>query len=392
MSSTFMRIMLFVTGLALSSIAAFYSVTGLAYIFVSVFWPIVIMGGTLEVAKLVGASWVFRYWRTSPKPLVTYVSVGVFVLIILTGIGIFGYLSRAYLTQQAPLEQLLAERSAAERDVELANAVYTRRVAAITNLTSSDLADQVIEGLVENDRLTSINGAVNVLREQQVLEQELQTQLNISGEALKVAERELLAVNQRTQEQSVDVGPLMFVAQAWYGSTEIDILDHVVTVFILIIISVFDPMAIALLLASQSVPGKRITPTSVPTTPSSEPDITPDITLDNTLDIAPDTRPDNIMAYEDLFPDQNQFEYLVPQVKKTVKKPVKKTVKKTAKKSNIITSDKPLNILKAQAWVDTALDTETLAEPSLENTTLDAIRPKPLRLSRRGRRRDRSAE
>ena len=390
MSSIFMRTMLFVTGLALSSIAAFYSVTGLAYIFVSVFWPIVIMGGTLEVAKLVGASWVFRYWRTSPKPLVAYVSVGVFVLIVLTGIGIFGYLSRAYLTQQAPLEQLLAERSAAERDVELANAVYTRRVAAITNLTSSDLADQVIEGLVENDRLTSINGAVNVLREQQVLEQELQTQLNISGEALKVAERELLAVNQRTQEQSVDVGPLMFVAQAWYGSTEIDILDHVVTVFILIIISVFDPMAIALLLASQSVPSKRITPVNVPITPSNEPNIIPDIIPDITLDIAPD----NIVAYEGLFRG-TQFEE-APQVKKTVKKAVKKTakkaVKKTAKKSNIITPDKPLNILKAQAWVDTALDTETLAEPSLENTTLDAIRPKPLRLSRRGRRRDRSAE
>jgi hypothetical protein len=350
MSSTFMRIMLFVTGIGLSSIAAFYSVTGLAYIFVSVFWPIVIMGGTLEVAKLVGASWVFRYWRTSPKPLVAYVSVGVFVLIVITGIGIFGYLSRAYLTQQAPMAQLLAERSAAERNVELANVVYTRRATAITTLTSSDLADQVIEGLVVNDRLTSINGAVNVLREQQVLEQELQTQLNISGEALQIAEQELLAVNQRTQEQSVDVGPLMFVAQAWYGSTDINILDHVVTVFILIIISVFDPMAIALLLASQSVPGKRITPSSVP-------------------DI-----------------DQNTS----PQVKKTVKK----TAKKAVKKPNSVPPDTPVDILKAQAWVDTAVDTETLAEPSLENTTLDAIRPKSIRLGRRAVRvrRDRSVE
>lgn len=248
-----LKTLLFATGIILSSIAAFYSVTGLAHIFASAFWPVVVMGSTLELAKLVGASWVFRHWRVSSKPLVAYVSAGVLVLMLLTGIGIFGFLSRAYLTQQAPMTQMVAAETTAARNVQLAKDAYARDEASLNAFVSKNTADQVIGRLSENNRLGGTNGAVNVLRQQQTLQRELQAQLRASGEALKEAETELARVTQQTQEQTVDVGPLMFVAKAWYGSTDIGILDHVVTVFILIIISVFDPMAIALLLAAQSL-------------------------------------------------------------------------------------------------------------------------------------------
>ena len=331
-----LRFALFATGVALSSIAAFYSVTGLAHIFASAFWPVVIMGGTLEVAKLVSASWLFRHWRTSPKPLVTYVASGVLVLMLLTGIGIFGYLSRAYLVQQAPMTQIVAEQTTAARNVQLAKDAYTRDEAALNAFVSKNTADDVIGKLSENNRLSGTNGAVNVLRQQQTIQKQLQEQLRASGNALKDAETALAAVNQRTQEQTVDVGPLMFVAKAWYGSTEMSILDHVVTVFILIIIFVFDPMAIALLLAAQS-----ITSTTVPTTVTSV-----------TAPIAPvvTQTSNDLIRVSSTSPQPTVVTLVVDKKNKTIKP--------------------------TEAPVDTNIHTDTIAVPSLENATISAERPK----------------
>ena len=345
-----LRFALFATGVALSSIAAFYSVTGLAHIFASAFWPVVIMGGTLEVAKLVSASWLFRHWRTSPKPLVTYVASGVLVLMLLTGIGIFGYLSRAYLVQQAPMTQMVSEQATATRNVQLAQDAYARDEAALKAFVSKNTADQVIGKLSDTNRLGGTNGAVNVLRQQQTIQKQLQEQLRASGNALKDAETALAAVNQRTQEQTVDVGPLMFVAKAWYGSTEMSILDHVVTVFILIIIFVFDPMAIALLLAAQS-----ITSTTVPTTVTSvtapiEPVVQATDGLGHAWSPTPTVTSNGALQVTNAGPTPTVVTLVVDKKNKTIKP--------------------------TEAPVDTNIHTDTLAVPSLENATISAERPK----------------
>lgn len=247
-----LRIALFIIGLTLSGVAAFYSVTGLAYIFVSAFWPVIIMGGTLEAAKLVAASWVFRYWRQAPKLLIGYLSVGVVLLMLITDIGIFGYLSRSYLTQQAPLTLLSSSRDGAQRDVTLARQQYARDDAALSSFVSAKTTSAVIEKLTSVERLTGSNGAVSVLRSQQAIQKELQTNLKISSAALSAAEGRLADTEQQTQVQRVDVGPLLFVAKAWYGTDDMTTMDTVATAFILLILVVFDPMAIALLLAAQT--------------------------------------------------------------------------------------------------------------------------------------------
>ena len=158
----FMRFFCFTIGLMLSGVAAFYSVTGLAYIFTSVFWPIVIMGAILEAAKLTAASWIYRSWRFAPKILVAYLSVGVLLLMIITDIGIFGYLSRAYLEQQAPLTLLASNNAAAGRDADLAREQYERDDAALAAFIEGDTANAVIEELTAYARLTGANGAVEV--------------------------------------------------------------------------------------------------------------------------------------------------------------------------------------------------------------------------------------
>ena len=167
-----LRFLLFTTGLVLSSTAAYYSVTGLAYVFSGAYVPVLIMGAGLEAAKLVGASWVFRSWRTAPRVLTTYISLGIVLLMLLTGIGIFGFLTRAYLAQQAPVAAMTSQLAAAERTVALAQEQYDRDVAALRAAQGSQ--SSVVERLAANDRLTGTNGAVTVLRQQQQVQQTLQ--------------------------------------------------------------------------------------------------------------------------------------------------------------------------------------------------------------------------
>ena len=247
----------------LSGVAAFYSVTGLAYIFASVFWPIVTMGAILEAAKLAAASWIYRTWRVAPKILVAYLTVGVLLLMVITDIGIFGYLSRAYLEQQAPLTLLASSNAAAERNVDLAREQYERDDATLTAFIEGDTANAVIEELTAYARLTGANGAVEVLRSQNEIRQELQANLQASSVALSVAERAVAEFEQETQVQRVDVGPLLFVAKAIYGNEDLSTMDTVVTAFILLILVVFDPMAIALLLAAQTTIKVKV-PTETP--------------------------------------------------------------------------------------------------------------------------------
>ena len=87
----------FITAIALSSIAAFYSVIGLAQIFPGSFWPIVIMGSVLEVAKLVTASWLYNNWKETQVLMKTYFLVAIVLLMLITSMGIFGFLSKAHI-------------------------------------------------------------------------------------------------------------------------------------------------------------------------------------------------------------------------------------------------------------------------------------------------------
>ena len=90
---------MFVSALTLSAIAAYYSLMGLAAIFAAAVVPIIVMGGVLEASKLVVASWVYRNWKEAPFLLKSYLSFAVIILMVITSMGIFGFLSKAHLDQ-----------------------------------------------------------------------------------------------------------------------------------------------------------------------------------------------------------------------------------------------------------------------------------------------------
>jgi hypothetical protein len=87
----------FIAAFLLSGIAAYYSIIGLAAIFMGAFWPVVFMGSALEFAKLVTASWLYRNWKLAPKLLKTYLTISVVLLMLITSMGIFGFLAKAHI-------------------------------------------------------------------------------------------------------------------------------------------------------------------------------------------------------------------------------------------------------------------------------------------------------
>ena len=99
------NILLLICALSLSTVAAYYSVVGLATIFAGAFWPVIIMGGLLEASKIVVSSWLYRKWKDVPILLKTYLTTAVVILMIITSIGIFGFLSKAHIEQTGQIKE-----------------------------------------------------------------------------------------------------------------------------------------------------------------------------------------------------------------------------------------------------------------------------------------------
>ena len=120
----------FLTAMALSGVAAYYSVIGLAAIFPGSFWPIIIMGTVLEASKLVTVSWLYRNWKTGPASIKYYFTAAVIILSLITTMGIFGYLSKAHMDQSVPIGDVAAKVAMIDEkiNVQKENIDTTRKI------------------------------------------------------------------------------------------------------------------------------------------------------------------------------------------------------------------------------------------------------------------------
>ena len=204
--------------------AAFFSVFGLSNLFAGAKLSVIVMASSLEFGKLVAASFLYRFWNNVNKILRTYMAIGVVVLVIITSAGIFGYLSNAYQGATINFEKQSTELLALEDrlDVLQEDRVFLKQ----------ELDDQVAT-LPENYFTAKRN-----LREQYNPQiQEISTEiLEVKG---RISDLEIELI-----ETGVDVGPAIYLAKAF----ETDV-DTVVKFFIFILIFVFDPLALALVLA-----------------------------------------------------------------------------------------------------------------------------------------------
>ena len=124
----FLIVITFICAMAISTVAIYYSVLGLAAIFAAAKVPIIIMGGVLEVSKLVTASWLYQNWKNIPFFLKSYLTIAVVVLMLITSLGIFGFLSRAHVEQATPAGDTMAK-------IERVESQIARQESTIENLT-----------------------------------------------------------------------------------------------------------------------------------------------------------------------------------------------------------------------------------------------------------------
>jgi len=233
----------FFSGLAISAVAIYYSVIGLAAIFAAAVIPIIVMGSILEVSKLVAAWWLKANWHRAPFLLKSYMLLAVVVLMLITSMGIFGFLSKAHTEQAVPVGdnqakiQIIDERIAIEQEV----IEQARRDLTILN--------QQVERFSE---LGAVTRGVNARNQQREERDALNTQITEAQTKISElrVERAPFAASLRAIE--AEVGPIKYIAKLIYGdATDANMLEQAVVWIIIVIVFVFDPLAVLLLLASQ---------------------------------------------------------------------------------------------------------------------------------------------
>ena len=241
-----MMYLLFGCGFFLSAIAAYYAVMGLIAIFSTAVIPIAIMGSALEASKLVAASWLYRNWNTAPKLLKTYFTTAVVVLMILTSMGIFGYLSKAHLDQAVPTGDIVSKLSLIDEKIKTQKENIDAARKALTQLDRQ--VDQTL------DRSSDEKGAANAvaIRQRQAKERtSLINEVSKAQQEIAKLNEERSPIASEVRKVEAEVGPIKYVAALIYGDTMDDsLLESSVRIVILMIVFVFDPLAVLLLIAA----------------------------------------------------------------------------------------------------------------------------------------------
>ena len=238
--------LLFGTALGLSAVAAYYSIMGLVAIFAAAATPIFIMGSLLEVSKLVVASWLYRSWKKIPKLMMAYFTVALVVLMMLTSMGIFGYLSKAHLDQAVPTGDVAAKLSLIDEKIKTEKENIDASRKAISQL------DQQVDQTIS--RTTDANGADRAVAIRKGQQKERARLLAEIGEAqTKVAKlnEERAPIASEVRKVEAEVGPIKYIAALIYEeSASEDTLEKAVRIVIMMIVLVFDPLAVLLLIAA----------------------------------------------------------------------------------------------------------------------------------------------
>lgn len=208
--------------------AAFFSITGLSHLFSGAFWSVVIMASSLELGKLVSASFLYRYWDKISNFMKTYLLVGTIILVGITSIGIFGYLSKAYQESAVDLERITTKMELYEDEV--------LRLTEDKKFMLEEMEAQ-ISSLPDN----------YITAKRKIREEYMPT---IRDMSVKITESksELGNLKQEFINTGVDVGPILYVAKMLQSDV-----DSVVRWLIIILIVVFDPLAVALVVAANIV-------------------------------------------------------------------------------------------------------------------------------------------
>ena len=245
------------SALSVSASAAFYSVSGLSKLFAGASFEVIVMAGSLEVAKLVIASLLYQYWDTINKYLRTYLTIAAVVLVLITSMGIYGFLSAAYQETYQKLVvnenqiQFLEEKAKFyEDDVirydeelnRISNNISTLSNAKATSIQVRDTS--AVGGL----RSTVSTAELRLAQQRIAVEEENRKEVNqrrtVAADSLQTYRLQILDL-QNASDTVGELGPLQYLS----GLTGTP-MDKIINILLLVIIFVFDPLAISLVVAA----------------------------------------------------------------------------------------------------------------------------------------------
>ncbi len=232
--------------LCLSAIAAFYSIVGLMAIFAAAAIPIAIMGSVLEIAKLTVTVWLHEYWSLVKRSMKLYLVPAVAVLMLITSMGIFGFLSKAHLDQAVPTGdvaakvQFIDEKIKTERD----NIEASRRALR-------QMDDAVDQTMARSNDEKGADKAAGLRRAQQRERAQLQNDISRAQGVIAKLNEERAPIASELRKVEAEVGPIKYIASLIYGDNpDANLLEKAVRWVIIILVLVFDPLAVMMLLAA----------------------------------------------------------------------------------------------------------------------------------------------
>ena len=235
--STEVNIVTICVALLLSSVSAYFSITGMGILFSGAAFAVMLMAATLELAKVMATVWLHYNWDTAPKVIKGYLLTSVVVLIFITSMGTFGYLSRAHIEQTSNSSDYTLQIDNLQSSLDNETTILNQAKSRLDSL------NDLVKKASDKD--------VNYINSRQRSERaQLDSTIKSSIAKIELINKDLLPL-QRTQNiAQSDIGPLKYVAEMIYGPEEAEKhFDQAVRFIIMFIVLVFDPLAIVLLLA-----------------------------------------------------------------------------------------------------------------------------------------------
>lgn len=233
-----MALLALIAGLLLSGTAAYYSIIGLIAIFPGATFAIALMGGSLEFAKLVAASWLYRNWAIAPRFIKIYFVFAIIILMGITSLGTFGFLSKVHLETSV---------SVADTSVEITR-IEGQIVSEQRQLDNAQRSIETLDGMLAmNFNATETNRVRNSQKQER---DQLNTLIKQSSDKIAELNTQLAPLKRANLEVETKVGPLKYIAELIYGNDAKDYFDDAVRFVIILIVLVFDPLAVLLLIAA----------------------------------------------------------------------------------------------------------------------------------------------
>lgn len=226
--------------LSISGVAAYYSIVGLMAIFSSAKISIAIMGGVLEIGKLIVASWTFRNWKTSPLIIKSYFVFAAFILMMITSLGIFGFLSRAHLQQTNPTTLIEQNITGIQTNIDQKTEQKERFLSSIEKL------DAAFEKYVELGAVTKGMQSLEDTKAQRLV---LEDKISVLETQIQKLNVEKLQLQNEIKMTEIEIGPIRYVANLIYDDVDKSKLEDAVRIIIILLVLVFDPLAIMLIIA-----------------------------------------------------------------------------------------------------------------------------------------------